>query len=107
MFPSEMLILMASAAARDSSKKLLANRMDVVDEYIGYLYDSLVKRGYLKRSSSGEYQLTSMGNEVFFEFLHYNRTRARDMIERLQQLGIEVSPEIDVLKEGAEVKLGK
>ena len=107
MFPSEMLILMASAAARDSSKKLLANRMDVVGEYIGYLYDSLVKRGYLKRSSSGEYQLTPMGKEVFFEFLHYNRTRARDMIGRLQQLGIEASHEIDILKEGTEVKLEK
>jgi hypothetical protein len=48
MFPSEMVILVATAAARDSGKKLLAPSMDITSEYIGYLCDSLVKRSYLK-----------------------------------------------------------
>jgi len=61
MFPSEMAMLMAIAVAGDSGKKLLIRPMGVVGEYIGYLYDSMVNRGYLKRDSSGEYQLTVKG----------------------------------------------
>ncbi len=55
MFPSEMAMLMVIAVARDSGEKLLPRPMDVVGGYIGYLYDSLVSRGYLKRDSSREY----------------------------------------------------
>jgi len=109
MFPSEMVILMAITVARDSGNKLLTRPTDVVSEYIGYLYDSLVRRGYLKRNSLGGYQLTSKGRETLFEFLHQNKTRVRDTVNRLKQLGIEISQEqeqkIDKLgKEAMEVK---
>jgi len=109
MFPSEMVILMAITVARDSGNKLLTRPTDVVGEYIGYLYDSLVRRGYLKRSSLGRYQLTLKGRETLFEFLHQNKTRVRDTVNRLKQLGIEISQEqeqkIDKLgKEAIEVK---
>ena len=104
MFPSEMVILMAIEVARDASKKLL-NPMDVTGEYIGYLYDSLVRRGYLKGNSSRGYQLTSKGRETLFEFLHENKTRVKDTIKTLQQLGIEISQDIDKPeKEAIEVK---
>jgi hypothetical protein len=43
---------MAIAATGDSGKELLTRPMDVVGEYIGYLYDSLVNRGFLKRDGS-------------------------------------------------------
>ena len=101
MFPSEMVILMAIAVAGDSGKKLLTRPMDVTGEYVGYLYDSLVKRGYLKRNKSRGYQLTSMGREALFEFLRKNKTRAEDTIKTLQRLGIEVSQEIGKLEEEA------
>lgn len=91
MFPSEMVILMAIAAARDSGKGLVARPTDVVGEYIGYLYDSLVKRGYIKRGSSGKYQLNSKGRDALIEFLHKNTSRAKDTARALQQLGIEIS----------------
>ena len=105
MFPSEMTILMAIAATRDSGKRLLTRPMDVVGEYIGYLYDSLVSRGYLKRDSSREYQLTSKGREALFEFLYKNKTGAKDTIKTLQQLGIEINQEVDKLeKEAIKVK---
>jgi hypothetical protein len=55
MFPSEMVILMAIASARDTGKELLVRPMDVVGEYIGYLYDSLTRRGYIKGNSSTGY----------------------------------------------------
>ncbi len=105
MFPSEMVILMAIAANKDTGKKLLTRPMDVTGEYIGYLFDSLVSRGYLKGNRSRGYQLTPMGRESLLEFLHKNETRAKDTIKRLQQLGIESSQEIYKLgKEAIRVK---
>jgi len=93
MFPSEMVILMAVTASRDSGKELLTRPADVVGEYIGYLYDSLVRRGYIKGSSLRGYQLTSEGRQALLEFLHENTTRARDTVKVLKQLGIKISQE--------------
>ena len=105
MFPGQMVILMAIAVNRDAGKKLLTRPMDVTSEYIGYLYDSLVNRGYLRGNRSRGYQLTSIGREALLEFLHKNETKAKDMIKRLQQLGIEYTQEMDKLgKEVIEVK---
>ena len=92
MFPSEMVILMAIAVNKDSGKKLLTRPMDVTGEYIGYLYDSLVRRGYIK-DGLRSYHLTTIGREALFEFLHKNEARVKDTIKRLQQLGIEISQE--------------
>ena len=102
MFPSEMVILMAIAVNKDAGKRLLTRPGDVAGEYIGYLYHSLVKRGYVKGRSLRGYRLTAMGEEVLSEFLQENEDRAKDTIRRLQQLGIECSLEID--KIGKETK---
>jgi len=105
MFPSEMAILMAIAATKDAGEKLLAHPMDVVGKYIGYLYDSLVTRGYLKKGSSGGYQLTPRGREALFEFLYMNKVKVKDAITALQRLGIEINVEVDNLeKEVIKVK---
>ncbi|MFQ6121513.1 MAG: hypothetical protein ACE5LA_00410 [Dehalococcoidales bacterium] len=101
MFPSEMVILMAIAVAGDSSKKLLTRPMDITGEYVGYLYDSLVRRGYLRGNRSRGYALTTMGRETLFEFLRENKNRARETIKALQQLSIEFGQEIDKLEEAA------
>jgi len=85
MFPSEMAILMAIAVARDAGKKLLTRPMDVVGEYVGYLCDSLVSCGYLKRDGSREYQLTSKGREALVEFLYANKTRVKDAMKGSNQ----------------------
>ena len=98
MFPSEMAILMAIAVTRDAGKKLLNRPMDVVGIYVGYLYDSLVRRGYLKRGGSKGYQLTPKGKEALSEFLYENKTRVKDAIKALQQLGIEINLEEDSLE---------
>jgi len=97
MFPSEMVILMAIAGDGDSGKTLLMRPMDVISEYIGYLYDSLVKRGYIKGNGSRGYRLTSKGMETLVEFLHGNKTRVKGTLNMLQQLGIEISQGIDKL----------
>ncbi len=105
MFPSEMVILMAIAVTKDSGKKLLTRPMDVTGEYIGYLYDSLVSRGYLRGNRKRGYQLTSMGRESLLGFWHENETKVRETIKRLQQLGIECSQEMEKLaREAVEVK---
>jgi predicted transcriptional regulator len=64
MFPSEMVILMDIARNKDSGKQLMNQPMDVINEYICYLCDSLVSRGYIKRNKTRGYQLTSMGREI-------------------------------------------
>ena len=94
MFPSEMVILMAIAVNRGPGRKPLAYPMDVTGEYIGYLYDSLVSRGYLKGSKSRGYQLTSMGRQSLLEFLRENEIRVKDVVGRLKQLGIEYNREV-------------
>jgi len=105
MFPSEMVILMAVAVGRDSGKKLVTRPMDVTGEYVGYLYNSLVRREFLKGNSSRGYELTSKGREALFDFLRQNENRVKDTIKRLRQLGIECSQEMGKLgKEAVEVK---
>ena len=92
MLPSEMIILMAIGVNKNTGKKLLTRPMDITSEYIGYLYDSLVIRGYIKGHSSTGYQLTVIGREAILEFVKKNKTRAEDVVKRLQLLGIEISP---------------
>ena len=92
MLPSEMIILMAIAIDKNTGQKLLTRPMDVTSEYIGYLYTSLVNRGYLKGHRSTGYQLTPLGREAILGFLHKNGTKAKDIVKRLQLLGIEISP---------------
>ena len=101
MFPSEMAILMAIAVTSDSGKKLLNRQMDVVGIYIGYLYDSLVSRGYLKKNSSENYQLTPKGGEALSEFMCMNKTSVKGAVKTLQRLGIEVNLEEDSLEKEA------
>ena len=98
MFPSEMVVLMATAVNKDASKKLLARPMDVVGEYIGYLYHSLVRRGYIKGGSLTGYQLTPKGRQALLKFLDKNENRVGDVIKRLRYLGIECGQEVDKLR---------
>lgn len=90
MFPSEMVILMAIAGSGDAGKRLLSRPMDVAGDYIGYLYSSLVKRGYITGNGTKGYQLTTKGRQVLSEFLRANKTRFGDILETLQQLDIEI-----------------
>jgi predicted transcriptional regulator len=99
MLPGEMVILMAIAITRDSGKKLLTRPMDINGQYVDYLYDSLVERGYLKGNSSGGYELTWKGRKSLVEFLRMNKVKINDTIQTLEQLGIEKSREIDRLVE--------
>ena len=104
MLPGEMVILMAIEVARSSSKKLL-DPASATGEYVTHLYDSLVERGYLKKNSFRGYRLTPEGRESLFEFLLENKTRAREMIKALRQMGVEAEEEIDRLnREVLEVK---
>ena len=101
MFPSEMVILMAIAVTGDSGKKILARPMDVTGEYVGYLYDSLVKRGYLNGNKSRGYVLTSMGKETLLEFMHDNKNRANEAVNALQKLSIGFDHEMSKIKKEA------
>ena len=103
MFPSEMVILMAIAATGDSGKKFLTRPMDITGEYVGYLYNSLVRRGYLQGNMSKGYQLTPSGRETLSDFLQANKPRVKDTLNTLQLLGIEISQD-NPAKEVVEIK---
>ncbi|MBN1176612.1 MAG: hypothetical protein JXA51_02920 [Dehalococcoidales bacterium] len=103
MLPSEMIILMATVVNPKTGNKLLTSTMDVTGEYIGYLYNSLVNRGYLKYHGPSRYQLTVIGREAISDFIRKNKTKSKDIIIRLKMLGIEISPE----QEHKIEKLGK
>lgn len=98
MFPSEMVILMAIVVAEGSSNKLLTRPMDVTSEYLGYLCNSLVRRGYLGKNNSTGYQLTSKGRQTILEFMQKNKNRVNDTVKMLHQLGIEGSQTIEKLE---------
>lgn len=93
MLPSEMVILMAITINKRTGQKLLTNPLDITSEYIGYLYNSLVNRGYLKGHRTTGFQLTTIGREAIQNFIKKNRSRDLDVIDRLRWLGIEISPE--------------
>ncbi|OGO45180.1 MAG: hypothetical protein A2Z05_01070 [Chloroflexi bacterium RBG_16_60_22] len=95
MLPSEMIILMAIVVNKKSGKKLLTRPMDITGEYIGYLYNSLANRGYLKGHNSTGFELTPLGRETIYEFIKQNRTKSKDVVKRLQLLGIEIKPELE------------
>jgi len=93
MLPSEMVILMAIVVNGNFGKELLTRPMDITSEYIGYLYNSLVNRGFLKHKATTGYQLTSAGRKAISDFVKRNKTRTEDVVKRLQLLGIEVNLE--------------
>jgi len=93
MLPSEMVILMAITINKSTGQKLLTNPMDITSEYIGYLYNSLVNRGYLKGHLSTGFRLTTIGREAIHNFIKKNGSKATDVVQRLRILGIEISSE--------------
>ncbi len=93
MLPSEMVILMAITVNKQTGQKLLTNPLDITSEYIGYLYNSLVNRGYLKGHRTTGFQLTTIGREAIHKFVNKNKSKNLDVIDRLRWLGIEISPE--------------
>ena len=85
MFPSEMVILMDIARNKDSSKQLVNRPMDVINEYICYLCDSLVRRGYIKGSRTKGYQLTPMGRRII-RVRGKNEARVKETKRKPRQL---------------------
>ena len=98
MFPGEMVILMATALPEGWGEKLLMRPMDVANEYIGYLYNSLVTRDFLIENSSGEHELTTKGRKALLWFMHEDKTGVKDAIEILQQLDIGANRKVDKLE---------
>lgn len=99
MFPSEIIILLARAVLSNSGPAL--NRpMDVMSEYVEYLYNSLAWRGYLKSTDSNGFKLTSLGEEELSKLMNDNRSRAVDVMKALQQLGIETINKMEELRIG-------
>ena len=85
MFPSEMVILLDIARNKDSGKQLVNRPMDVINVYICYLCDSLVRRGYIKGNRTKGYELTSMGWGIL-GVRGKNKTRVKETGEKPEQL---------------------
>jgi predicted transcriptional regulator len=97
VFPSEMVILLSIALSSASDKTLISRPVDGMNEYIGYLYTSLVGRGFLRENGSKRYKLTSKGNEALLKFLDENRSQAESILKALHLLGVESSHKVEEL----------
>ncbi len=97
MFPREMVILMAIAAARTFQAQANVTA-DTSVTYVGHLYHSLVRRGYLTADPSGAYRLTPKGKVAVQELLQRNENRGEDLVATLQRLRIEVDEETGQLR---------
>ena len=97
MFPTEALILMTIAVNKDLGKRLTNRPMDVTGEYIGYLLDSLVRRGHIKGNRTKGYSLTPIGRETLLEFVREHEARVKDTIRKLNQVRVNYSQEMNKL----------
>lgn len=88
MLPSEIVVLMAMAATGQPVAALPGCPGDESCDRVDYLYKSLIRRGYLKETTSRWYQLTMKGRLAIVKFLHQNETRVGELVEALQKLGI-------------------
>ena len=99
MLNSEMIILMSIALSENANKTLISRSIDVLSEYIENLYESLIKRGYMRRNHSNGYKLTNKGGETLLKFMRENWAEAEEMIAALHELGMESSYRIGELSE--------
>jgi hypothetical protein len=95
MLPSEMVILIAISINKNTGRKLLAHSLDITNDYINYLYNSLVNRGFLKGHRTTGFRLTAFGRDAIQSFIRENGSKDLDIIGRLQALDIEIGPERD------------
>lgn len=91
MLPAEMVILLAIAESSGFGKDTLARPMgDMSAEYVARLYQALVRRGYLRRTASGEYRFTERGGKALIDFLRRNESKIRQTIKALERLRINI-----------------
>lgn len=95
MFPSEMVVLMAIATTSKAYDRADSKPAETSNDYTSHLYESLIQRGFLLETGAHRYQLTVKGKVVVRDFLHDNKTKVRDIIRILKELGIEtrIGPE--------------
>ena len=89
MFPSEMVVLMAIVTTSKAYSKSDVQPADTTTDYTSHLYDSLIKRGYLREVGVHRYWLTAKGRVVVREFLRDNKKKVRDIMRTLKELGID------------------
>ena len=99
MFSDEIITLMTIEEVGKPTKKPTSCPKDIPDNHIGYLCDSLVRRGYISVNNPGGYQLTSKGrNTVLREAILLvacgDEAWSKDGMERLEWLYAEISQRI-------------
>jgi len=98
MLPSEMEIILAIALNRSVGKKLANSSMDVISEYFINVFNSLVRRGYLKGNRVKGYQLTPMGKTTLIRLLQENEARTQNALRRIKILGVDYHTRMDKLR---------
>lgn len=100
MSTNELITLMTIDEVGKLTQRPTSSPEDITDNHIGYLRDSLVRRGYLAANSPGGYQLTSKGwNVILWEAILLvtcgDEAWVKDRMERLEQLYDEISQQVD------------
>lgn len=100
MFSDEIITLMTIKEVGKFIQKPISCPNDITDDHIGYLCDSLVRRGYLAMNRLAGYQLPSKGRNVILrEAIQLvacgDERRAKDRMKRLEWLYDEISQQVD------------
>lgn len=99
MFSDELITLMAIEKIIMLDEKQTGHPENIVNNEINDLCDSLVKHGYVKGNSPGEFRLTSEGWKVIqWETIPMvacsNDARTKDRIESLRRKRDEISQQV-------------
>ena len=89
--PNEIRVLRIVKELGEATKRMVAKRFGVTDDYAKYLLDDLHHKGFLEKVAPGRYTITSKGlDELLFTLLHiqgrlnakvYRATQQEERIE--------------------------
>lgn len=102
VFSQEIITLMTIEQMERLARKPTRYLNHITDSHIDYLYNSLVKRGYLVANNPEVYQLTARGwNAILREAVLLvaceDEVQAKDRIKKLEGLYAEISQQLDIL----------
>ena len=99
MSPNETRVLrIAEARGILNNIGQLSRIMGISTNYVTNICDSLIRNGYLMRTTSRGYELAPKGKEVILGLLYEDKGRIEARIKRLRQLEEKVNEKIGKLE---------
>jgi len=100
--PNEIKILRIVEALEGSTKKAVAEAMEISEDYAGYLLQELASRGFLEKVE-GSFYIAEKGRDELLATLYHIRGRLQAKIYRAARQDKRIEERIEELK-GVEIK---